>query len=207
MPCTARSWTARGVRPVYADGPHFLFESFAILNELLLADDLERREADPPRRRFFLEQFLDGKGMIAFVAGPEAEFEERVHLQARGSTLRTADQIGDLARAVWSRYSIWADRAPELRYRWMLVPLLYEDPFYDLNYVYGGVLGLEYYRRLRADPSFATSFVSLLKRGFDDTPQHLLVQGLGIDPRDPRLVSTCFAVLQEKLDEYRAAAR
>ncbi len=89
----------------------------------------------------------------------------------------------------------------------MLIPLLYEDPFYDLNYVYGGVLGLEYYRRLRADPSFATSFVSLLRRGFDDTPQDLLDHGLGIDLRDPRLVSTCSAVLRDKLDEYRAAAR
>jgi oligoendopeptidase F len=196
-----------GVRPTFADGPHFLFESFAILNELLLADDLEAHETDPTRRRFFLDQFLDGKGMIAFVAGPEAELEERIHLEARAGRLRTAVQIGDLAQTVWSPYSIWPDRAPELRYRWMLVPLLFEDPFYDLNYVYGGILGLEYYRRLRADPSFAPAFVSLLRRGFDDTPQNLLAHGIGLDLRDPRLASSSFAVLRGKLDEYRNATR
>jgi oligoendopeptidase F len=196
-----------GVRPAYAEGPHFLFESFAILNELLLADDLAARETDPARRRFFLEQFLDGKGMVAFVAGPEAELEQRIHLDVKAGKLRTAAQIGDLTRAVWSRYSIWPDRATELRYQWMLIPLLFEDPFYDLNYVYGGILGLEYYRRVRADPAFASSFVCLLKHGFDDTPQNLLAHGIGLDLGDPRLAASSFAVLRGKLDEYRAATR
>ena len=31
---------ANKVRPIYAEGPHYLFESFAIFNELLLADYL-----------------------------------------------------------------------------------------------------------------------------------------------------------------------
>ena len=62
---------------MYADGPHFLFESFAILNELLLADYLYEHETDPERKRFFLEQFLEGKGMEIFVAAHDASWNRQ----------------------------------------------------------------------------------------------------------------------------------
>jgi oligoendopeptidase F len=57
-----------GVLPAYAEGPHYLFESFAIFNEFLLPDYLYQHESDSSRRRYFLEQFFEGKGMTFFLS-------------------------------------------------------------------------------------------------------------------------------------------
>lgn len=51
----------RQVLPLYATGPSFLFEAFAIFNELLLPDYLYAHDADPARKQYYLEQFLAGK--------------------------------------------------------------------------------------------------------------------------------------------------
>ena len=41
-----------------------------------------------------------------------------------------------LTKQVYSRFSVWPDKYDELKYEWMNVRLMYEDPFYDVNYVY-----------------------------------------------------------------------
>jgi oligoendopeptidase F len=45
--------TAHGVTPLYADGPSFLFESFAVFNELVLADYLAERAGDDEQFSIF----------------------------------------------------------------------------------------------------------------------------------------------------------
>ena len=57
------------VRPAYAHGPEYLFESFAMFNELLVMDSLYQRATDPLRRTYFLEQFL---GPRCASSGPPA---------------------------------------------------------------------------------------------------------------------------------------
>src|SRR5262249_36246590 len=67
--------TRHGVSPEYSEGPHYLFETFAIFSELLLPDYLAEHDGDPRRKRFYLEQFLDGKGMEMFGVAPEVILE------------------------------------------------------------------------------------------------------------------------------------
>jgi oligoendopeptidase F len=191
-----------GVSPFYADGPHFLFESFASFSEMLLADALEAGERDPARRRFFHEQFLDGKATVMFVAGPEAALEQAVYAGARDGTLRGAADLDALTQKIFARYSIWPEREPELRSHWMAIPLMYEDPFYDLNYVYAGLLALEYSALQKQDPQgFATRYTALLEHGFDAPPAELLKRYLGIDLDDRKLVTDALRVLEAKMAE------
>jgi len=193
-----------GVSPDSSEGPHFLFESFAILNELLLAEDLAQHEDDPARRQYFLERFLDGKGLVAFVAAPEAEFEERVYRGVKEGRLTSAAQLGDLSMEVFGRYSVWPARTSEMRYRWMEIPLLFEDPFYDVNYVYGGVLGLVYLQALRSQPdSFVRDYVALLKNGFDAPPDALLKRFLHLDLGSEDLTRGAFGLLRARIQELR----
>lgn len=193
-----------GTLPGYVAGPPFLFESFAILNELLLADSLLEHEVEPKGKLYYLSQFLDGKGMIAFVAAPEAELEQEIHERSLAGEIHSADDLDALTRNIFGAYSIWPGQTPELQNQWMMIPLMYEDPFYDLNYVYGGLLGLQYYRMLKSDPEgFRRKYLALLKNGFDAPPDVLLRRFLGIDLHSRDFVNDAMAVLAGKMKRLR----
>ena len=57
--------TANGVAPSYAEGPHFLFESFAEFNELVLADFMAEHAATPELQRYYRERWMNIKGIDA----------------------------------------------------------------------------------------------------------------------------------------------
>jgi oligoendopeptidase F len=199
------------VLPPLANGPSYLFESFAVFSELLLADHLHRQATEPSRKQYFLEQFLDGKGTIMFVAGPEAELEQAVYQGATRGDIKDANDLDALTRRVYSRYSIWPERTDELKERWMMIPLMYEDPFYDVNYVYAGLLGLKYlemYTSNRED--FVPRYIALMKNGFDAPASALLKQFLGIDLNSPAFVRDAMTsvdarvqALARSYDEHR----
>ncbi len=191
----------RGVAPANFASPSYFAESFAIFNEFLLPDYLYRRESDPARRRYYLEQFLEGKGTVMFVAAPEAELEQEVYEGVARGEIKGADDLDALTKKIYTRFSIWAGRHDELKNQWMLVPLMYEDPFYDINYVYGALLALKFYEMYERDPrGFVPRYVDLMSHGFDAPPAVLLKKYLGIDVDDPRFVADALKVLEEKIN-------
>jgi len=169
--------TVNGVPMAYARGASYLAEALAIFNELLLADFMARRSGDA----YYLEQFLDGKGMVAFVAAPEAELEEAVYDGVAAGTIRGADDLDALTARIFSRY---VDGTP--KEKWMSIPLMYEDPFYDVNYVYGAVVALRMYAMYGKDPkAFAPRYAAMMKNGYTAPPAVLLKRFFGIDLDDP----------------------
>jgi oligoendopeptidase F len=82
----------------------------------------------------------------------------------------------------------------------MNVPLMYEDPFYDVNYVYGALVALNFYDLYRRDPKFfVPNYVALMRNGFDAPPEALLKRFLKIDLNDPKLISNAMRVIEEKV--------
>jgi oligoendopeptidase F len=188
------------VLPTYAEGPHYLFESFAIFNELLLPDYLYNRETDPRRRRYFLEQFFEGKGMTLFSVAQEEAIELAIYDGVKQGSINTADDLDSLTKQIGSRYSIWPARHDELKMQWITSTLFYEDPLYDINYVYGSLLALKYYELYTRDPkSFLPRYLGLMRNGFDAPPAVLLKRYLDIDLRDPRLVTDATRQLENKV--------
>jgi oligoendopeptidase F len=189
------------VLPAYAEGPHYLFEAFAIFNELLLPDYLYGHETDPHLRQFYLEQFLEGKGMQMFVVAPEVAVEHAVYDGVRRGSIKGADDLDALTKRVYSRYSIWPERHDELKAQWMNITLMYEDPFYDINYVYGVLLALKFYEMYTRDPQrFVPRYVALMRNGFDAPPAPLLKRFLDINLDDPRLLADALTVLETKVN-------
>ena len=188
------------VLPPYAEGPHYLFEAFAIFNEFLLPDYLYSHETNPVRRRFYLERFLEGKGMAMFQVAPEVVLEHGVYEGVRSGTIKTADDLDALAQKVFARF--WGTgRGNEFKARWMATSLMYEDPFYDVNYVYGSLLALNFYAIYRRDPEhFVPRYIALMKNGFDAPPEILLKRFLELDLHDPRLLSNALSAIAEKVD-------
>jgi hypothetical protein len=88
----------------------------------------------------------------------------------------------------------------------MMIPLMYEDPFYDLNYVYAAVLALQYYEMLENDPErFRKGYVALLKNGFDAPPQDLLKKFLAIDMEDPTMVDRALTLVGSRVEQLRTS--
>ena len=83
----------------------------------------------------------------------------------------------------------------------MTTTLMYEDPFYDTNYVYGSLLALNFYSMYSHDPEhFAPRYIALMKNGFDAPPAILLKRFLDLDLHDPRLFTNAMSVFEDKVN-------
>ena len=81
------------------------------------------------------------------------------------------------------------------------VRLMYEDPFYDINYIYGALLALKFYEMYTHDPAnFVPRYLALMQNGFDAPPEVLFKRFLDIDLHDPRLVSNALSIVEEKVN-------
>ena len=189
------------VLPAYAEGPHYLFEAFAIFNEFLLPDYLYNHESEPLRKQFYLEQFLEGKGTAMFYVAPEVTLEHAVYEGVKDGSIKGADDFDALTKQVYSPYSISPEKNAELKSQWMKLSLMYEDPFYYVNYIYGAMLALKFYDLYMRDPQhFVPRYIALMKNGFDAPPATLLRRFLDIDVHNPELVSNALSIIEKKVD-------
>jgi len=168
---------------VYNEGPHFLFESFAIFNELLLLDHLSRAADAPQAKAFYLHQFLEDITFQIYGSAEETDLEQSIYAGAQSGQMRSAADLDQLTLAVFGRYE--AAPEPETKVYWARNRLYFTDPLYDANYLFAGLLALEYWRQYEADPqAFSRRYVALLKAGMSDSPQALERRFLDIDLDD-----------------------
>jgi oligoendopeptidase F len=194
-----------GVVQSYGNGPHFLFESFAEFNELLLADSLAEHAGTPELKRYYRERWMSIKGLDAFYGAQDALLEQAVYDGVASGTVRNADDLDNLTLRIDGQFSQFPASTPELRTRWATLSLMYEDPLYDVNYVYGGLLALKYYDLYTTRREwFVPRYIALLKNGFNQPPAELLNQFLGIDLSGPALLNGDLELLNRRLDQLEA---
>lgn len=187
------------VLPTYTDGPSYFFESFAMFNELALADALYRQESDTFRKTYFLEQFLN-QAMGVFPITRQAALEQAMYDGVEKGDLKTADDFDALGKKIGSRFSIWFDRHDELKMEWIDVHHYYTSPLYYVNYVFANFLALKYYELYARDPkAFVARYVALMRNGFNAPPPELLKKFVGLNLEDPQLVSDTFSILEGKI--------
>jgi oligoendopeptidase F len=190
------------VPAIYAEGPHYLFESFAILNELFLAEYCYQHESNMAKKQYYLEQFLDGKGMALFFIAQDAALEQSIYEEVAQGRIETADELDALTKRINSRFDIWINRHAELNMRWITNRLFFEDPLYNINYVYGSLLALKYYEMFLQTPEpFVKDYIALMSNGFDAPPEILLKKFLKIDFHDPQLVAGAVQILEKKVKQ------
>jgi oligoendopeptidase F len=169
----------------YNSGPHFVFESFAIFNELLLLDHLYQTAATPAAKAYYLHQFLDDATFQIYGSAKETDLEQSIYTGVQDGTLNGAADLDALTLKVFSQYVPAPLLSPEMKVYWARNRLYFTDPLYDVNYLFAGLLALEYWRQFEADSQdFAKRYVALLKNGFTDAPRLLERRFLGIDLDD-----------------------
>lgn len=191
------------VLPVYASGPNYFFESFAILNEFLLTDYLLEHSKTKVEKQYYLEQYFNNKGMALFSVASDALLEQKIHEGVQNSTINTADDLDTLNDSINKIFSIWDTKEySQLNQRWITASLFYEDPFYEINYVLGAMLALEYYQLYNNDRDlFTKQYISLLKNGFNALPDKLLKTFLNIDINDPNILRDAMMITKVKVNQ------
>jgi oligoendopeptidase F len=199
--------TENGVSPSYAQGPNFLFESFAEFNELVLADFIAEHAATPELQRYYREQWMYIKGIDAFFGARDALLEQAIYDGVSAGTVRNSDDLDSLTLKIEGQFSQFPASTPELRTDWARMSLMVEDPLYDVNYMYGGLLALKYYQLYSTRREwFVPRYIQLLKNGFNQPPAELLNQFLGIDLSGPALLSDDLELLNRRVDQMEAGA-
>lgn len=180
------------VVPANSDGPRFFTESYAILNELVLGDMLYRRETDPGRKVYYLEQLV--QQMMGFYGTTRiAAIEKAVYEGADKGDVKTADDLDKITYDIGRKVSIWHDLDPSTNMLWEQIPHYYSSPTYYSNYVFADLLAQSYFAQYKKDPAdFGKRFVALLKNGFNDTPHNLLKKFMGLDLTDPKTYDAVF---------------
>ncbi|MGB8907868.1 MAG: M3 family metallopeptidase [Candidatus Cybelea sp.] len=169
----------------YNLGPSFMFESFAIFNELLFLDHLYRTAPNDQQRAYYLNYFLEDATFQVFGSAQETDLEGAIYRGVDGGSVRTADDLNALAVKVFAHYDPSSAQDPTTALYWARDRLFYTDPLYDVNYLYAGLLALQYFTDFERDPAaFSRRYVALLKNGFTDAPAALEKHFLGIDLTD-----------------------
>jgi oligoendopeptidase F len=184
----------------YNRGPSFMFESFAIFNELLFLNYLYTHAPTDAQRAYYLNYFLDDATFQVFGSAEETELESAIYRGLDDGTLRTAADFDALTNKVFAQYDPASLRDPATRLYWARDRLFFTDPLYDVNYLYAGLLALAYFNQFeRAPADFSRRYVTLLKNGFNDSPAALERRFLGIDLTDERaLVANAAAFIDER---------
>ncbi|HKW45292.1 MAG TPA: M3 family metallopeptidase [Candidatus Eremiobacteraceae bacterium] len=184
----------------YNTGPNYMFESFAIFNELLLWDHLSKAAATNAERAYYLDAFLDDATFQVFGSAEESDLEAHIYTAVQTGNARTAADLDALTSRIFARYTPRLAAEHDVSVYWARDSLYFTDPLYDVNYLYAGLLALCYFDRFERDPSaFATRYVALLENGFTEAPARLERDYLGIDLEDePGLVREATSLLDAR---------
>jgi oligoendopeptidase F len=184
----------------YNRGPAFMFESFAIFNELLFLNYLYEHAANDAERAYYLKYFLDDATFQVFGSAEETELESAIYRGVDDGTIKTANDFNALTTKIFGRYDPASVNDPATALYWARDRLFFTDPLYDVNYLYAGLLALAYFTLFERDPqTFAQAYVALLKNGFNASPAALVRHFLGINLSDERaLVSNAAALIDQR---------
>jgi oligoendopeptidase F len=190
--------------PVYErTGPHYLFEGYAIFNELLLLDHATQVAKTPTEREYALERLLWKLSAELFMSAEETTFERSLYTEASGHRLLDRASIDAIYRKSIAPYEYWPMNDFGNSREWMRKSLLFDDPLYLVNYLYAAVVAVALYDRSHTDPDFAAKYERLLRRGFDAPPQTLLAS-MDIRLDDPALVKAASRLFQAKTEQLQS---
>ena len=197
-----------GTSPFYQNGPSWMFEAFAILNEFLLYDHLYRSSPDPAAKAYYLDALLKDMNFQIFGSAEEGMLEQSMYDGvAAGRIGKTAD-LDALTLATLEKFESVPANETEHAHVWASKRLLYEDPLYLVNYLYAGLIATRMYGMALNDPAdFRKRYRALLAGGFHAPPQQLLAEFFGHPVNWPQLVDADVGTIDARVGELEKLYR
>jgi oligoendopeptidase F len=189
------------VSPFYARGPNWMFEGFATLNEFLLYDYLYKNAKDPRAQAYYLQALIDDIVFSMFGSAEEATLEQSIYDGVARGQIKNAADLDALTVSIWSKYEIWPASEPKIAHYWITRSLMVQDPLYQVNYLYAGMLATKMFEMAEHDPAgFQKRYLELLRHGFFAPPEHLLQTFFGRDVSQAELVTEDMNIVEERIN-------
>ncbi|HUG42646.1 MAG TPA: M3 family oligoendopeptidase [Acidobacteriota bacterium] len=201
-------YLARSQGAFHSRTPLTTSETASVFGEMLVFENLMRRETDPKQRLGMLIGKIGDTTATVFRQIAMNRFEALIHehrrtrgelsaddfceywMQTQGAMFQDSVTLGD-------HYRIW----------WSYIPHFIHTPGYVYAYAFGELLVLAIYARYREEgPVFAEEYLEVLRAGGSDWP-HALVARLGIDLQDPDFWSRGLSSVEALVDEAEELAK
>lgn len=193
-----------GVSPFYQGGPSWMFEAYAILNEMLLYDHLYRTSADPRLKAYYLNALINDMTFQIFTSAEEGTLEQSIYDGVAAGKIGSASDLDALTLATLDRFEIARPGEPLRAHLWATKRLMYEDSLYLINYLYAGLVATRLFEMAQRDPAdFRKRYMALLSHGFYAPPQQLLATFFGHPVSWPQLVDADMKAIDAHADELR----
>jgi len=191
---------------IYAGYSIFVAEVASTVNEALLVNYLMDSEADPRRRLYVVNNYLEHFRTTVFRQTMFAEFEKITHRHVEEGGVLTADYLCEVYRGLnQDYYGAEVTIDPEIDIEWARIP-----HFYYTFYVYKYATGFSAANAL-ADgilsgrPGAVERYLEFLSSGSSDYPLNLLAKA-GVDMSSPAPVKQALTVFERLLDEMEILA-
>jgi oligoendopeptidase F len=186
---------------VYGDYRYFVAEVASTFNEALLMDNLLKKEKDPAKRLYLINQYIDNVRGTLITQVMFADFELRMHQAAEAGEPLTADKLGEMYLATMKDY--YGDTVnidPEYAYTWIRIPHFYRN-FYVYRYATSFCASQALAQKvINKDKGAKEAFIKFLSSGSSKYPLDLL-KDAGVDMSKPAPVEATMKKFGQLVDE------
>lgn len=171
-----------------------LAETASVFGEMQLTDCLLSQEKDPGLRRDLLARAIDDAYVTVMRQAFFTTFERDAHRMINDDCTveeLTAHYLDNLREQFGEAFDV----SGEFRWEWLIVPHLYESPFYTYAYSFGQLLVLSLYQQYRREgESFVPRYLKILSYGGSESPIKILGEA-GLDVTSPAFWQAGFDVI------------
>jgi len=196
------TWHSNKYQP-YANSGYTLFnaEVASTFNEALLMDYLLKKEKDPAKRLYLINQYIDNIRNTVITQVMFADFELKMHRASEAGEPLTGDALGQMYLETLESYygnSVVID--PEYAFTWIRIPHFYRN-FYVYKYATSYCASQALSQKvLKGEKGAKDSYINYLSSGSSKYPLELL-KDAGVDMSSPAPIEATMKKLSELVDE------
>lgn len=197
-----------GTSPLTRNGPSWMMESFAILDELLFRQQLAQQASTSQARDYYLRSLIDDLALQLFTSAEESQLELRIYDGVQNGSLKSAEDLNAVTEQVLSRYERRSSSDAESAMTWATKRLFYQDPMYLTNYLYAGLVAVKLFSLTQEEgTAFQARYRALEEQGFGRDPVRALEETLGGPIDWDQLIDEDIVFFDRQVDALRALRR
>ena len=200
-------WLYREQGMLHGRTPLTTAETASVFGEMLVFQEMMRREPDDEVRLAMLTAKLEDSFATVFRQVAMNRFEHAIHTARREGGELPTEQFNELwtqtqedmfrgSVTITENYGVW----------WSYVGHFVDRPGYVYAYSFGELLVLALYARYEEAPDgFADKYIEMLSKGSSDWP-HEIVRPLGVDLTDPTFWENGLQILDDMVKDAEELA-
>jgi len=180
-----------------------LAETASTFSEMLLVEQMLEKERDEAVRRDILFRQVDDNYATIMRQAFFAIFERQAH-----GMIKEGASVEELAKVYMenlrTQFGEAVEVSDEFRWEWVMIPHIYEVPFYVYAYSFGQLLVLALYQQYKEEgEAFKPRYLKILSAGGSDAPARILTDA-GIDIHSADFWQGGYDVIADMVEQLEA---